>query len=100
MLWTLAALAVAWTVGFELLTCVFRFGIGLRSKVYANRYRRYTLGIRVHHAYFAAVVLPAAYGVPMEPWMRDILVAAAAGLVLSDLVHHFVVLPILTGEFE
>jgi hypothetical protein len=100
MFWTLVGLAAAWTVGFELLTCLFRFGLGLRSKVYANRYRRFTLGIRIHHAYFAAAVLPAAYAVPMEGWLRDILAAAAAGLVFSDLLHHFVVLPILTGEFE
>lgn len=100
MFWTLAALAAAWTAGFELLTCLFRFGLGLRSKVYANRYRRFTLGIRIHHAYFAAAVVPLALGVPMEAWLRDVLLAASAGLVFSDLLHHFVVLPIVTGEFD
>ncbi len=100
MAWTAAALVLGWTAGFELLTCVCRFGFGLRSKVYAERYRRYTLGVRVHHAYFAALVLPAALMVPMEAWLQRALVAAALGLVLSDLLHHFVVLPILTGEFE
>lgn len=100
MVWTAAVLVLVWTAGFELLTCVGRFGLGLRSKVWANRCKPYTLGIRVHHAYFAALVLPAALLMPMEAWIRDVLIAAAAGLVLSDLLHHFVVLPILTGEFE
>ena len=100
MLWSLALLVLAWTAGIELVTCVGRFGFGLRSKDWASRYRPFTLGVRVHHAYFAALVLPAALLAPVEIGLRDVLVAAAAGLVLSDLLHHFVVLPVLTGEIE
>jgi len=100
MTWTMAALVLAWTAGFELVTCVGRFGFGLRSRIWVDRYRPYTLGVRVHHAYFAAPVLPAALLVPMEGWLQAQFIAAAAGLVLSDLLHHFVVLPVLTGEMD
>jgi len=97
---TVAALVLGWTAGFELITCIGRFGFGLRSKGWAERCRPYTLGLRVHHAYFAVPVFPVALLASPEPWLQRTLVAAALGLVLSDLLHHFVVLPLFTGEFE
>ncbi len=98
MPWTLVALAAGWTLVFEALTCAGRFGLGLRSRVYAGLYLRYTFGVRVHHAYFAAPLLPAALLTPLEAGAREFAVAVALGLVFSDLLHHFIVLPLLTGE--
>jgi hypothetical protein len=97
---SLILLTLATTVAFEVLTCAGRFFLGLRSCEIAPRYKRYTLGVRIHHGYVGAVAMPPSFMVSSDPVFSPVLLAVAAGLVLSDLVHHFVVLPLITGEFD
>ncbi len=95
LLWTAGA-----TLAFEAITCLGRFGFGFRSREIAPLYKRCTFGVRIHHGYVGAAAVPPTFLVGMEPALQVALGAAAGGLILSDLLHHFVVLPILTGEFD
>ncbi len=97
---SLILLTLATTVVFEVLTCAGRFFLGLRSREIAPRYKRYTLGVRIHHGYVGAVAVPPSFLVSSDPVFSPIFLAVAGGLILSDLVHHFLVLPLTTGEFD
>jgi hypothetical protein len=96
----LILLTLATTVVFEVLTCAGRFFLGLRSCEIAPRYKRYTLGVRIHHGYVGAAAVPPSLLVSSDPVFSPIFLAVAGGLILSDLVHHFLVLPLTTGEFD
>ena len=89
----------ALTVAMELVTCFFRFGMKLRSTHDTAWLARFTLGIRIHHGYIGVlmvvVALMLAHGV-----FRTWLVRVGAALVLSDLVHHFLVLWPIVGSPE
>jgi hypothetical protein len=77
---------VFWTLAFELLTLVLRFGFSLEStRDTASTVGYLTSGVRVHHGYVGVY------------WERR-LAAVGGGLLASDLVHHFVVLWLLTGS--
>lgn len=96
MLWTTVLLTAAATLLFELVTCIGRFGFGIRSAQIAPKYRRYTFGVRIHHGYVGAFALPPAFAVSPDPLVQAALLAFAGGLILSDLLHHLVVLPLVT----
>lgn len=91
--------ALVLTVLLELVTCVLRFGWDLQSTQRTASIGRMTLGIRIHHSY------PGMLAILVACWLwnrfprasRWILVVGLA-LVLSDLVHHFIVLWIVTGD--
>lgn len=91
-----------WTVIFELVTLVLRFGFSLEStRDTASTVGLLTAGLRVHHSYLGMLLLPAAAWLPRRAaWLERRLAAIAAGLVLSDLVHHFVVLWLVTGSAQ
>ena len=84
--------------------CVGRFGLGVSMKEHEGTITRYTLGVRIHHGYVGAVVLLVVatgrlVGVPWKPWSRIVTVVAWS-LVLSDAIHHFLVLYLITGATE
>ena len=91
-----------WTVVFELVTLVLRFGFSLEStRDTASTVGLLTAGLRVHHSYLGMLLLPFAAWLPQRAaWLERRLAAIAAGLVLSDLVHHFVVLWLVTGSAQ
>lgn len=91
-----------WTVIFELATLVLRFGFSLEStRDTASTVGLLTAGLRVHHSYLGMLLLPVAAWLPRRAaWLERRLAAIAAGLVLSDLVHHFVVLWLVTGSAQ
>jgi hypothetical protein len=97
---TILAVALASTFIFEVFTCAGRFGFGFRSREIAPRYKRYTFGVRIHHGYVGAAAVPPAFLPVMAPPAQAVVLGLAAGLIVSDLIHHFVVLPILTGQFD
>ncbi len=82
------------TLALELLCCLFRFGFGFRSRELQRRLIR----IRIHHGYFGIVMVPALPFLP-ETWLGWA-VATAAALIVSDLIHHLVVLKLATGKFD
>jgi hypothetical protein len=83
---------VALTLGIELLCCLFRFVFRMRSREIQARW----LGVRIHHGYTGVALFPALFFLPSmwAAWIG----AVAVALVLSDLLHHFVVLPLATGQ--
>ncbi|MFM7036816.1 MAG: hypothetical protein ACKO2L_03760 [Planctomycetaceae bacterium] len=91
-----------WMAAFELVTLVLRFGFSLEStRDTASTVGLLTAGLRVHHSYVGMLLLPVAAWLPQRAaWLERRLAAIAAGLVLSDLVHHFVVLWLITGSAQ
>lgn len=100
MVWATVGVVLGATLAFEFLTCVGRFGLGFRSREIAPRYKKFTFGIRIHHGYVGAAVLPPGLLAEGSPLVQLALLGLAGGLILSDLLHHFVVLPLLTGQFD
>lgn len=77
-------LIVALTIFIEILTVLLRLVMKLQSKVWQADY------IRVHHGYIGMAVLLASFAFP------DLLLWEIGwALIISDLVHHYTVLPLL-----
>lgn len=86
-----AALAI------EAITCALRFGLGLQSSRDTSALARWTLGLRIHHGYVGVALLVAcAFSRPSR--LRDGLLVAGVALAASDLIHHFIVLWLVTGD--
>jgi hypothetical protein len=90
---------LAWTAGLtaaiEAVTLGLRFGGGVTAAEF-NRTAPWVL--QIHHMFWAVPVFAAALLVDGRPRLARGLWALAAALVVSDLVHHFVVLPLLVGN--
>ncbi|MAJ97310.1 MAG: hypothetical protein CMI56_01695 [Parcubacteria group bacterium] len=77
-------LIVALAIFFEILTVLFRLILKLQSKVVQKKF------IRIHHGYIGMAVLLASFAMP------DLLLWEIGwALIISDLVHHYTVLPLL-----
>ena len=89
-----------WAVFFEILTCVLRFGFALEStRDTASTIGRLTLGIRIHHSYIGIACIAVAFWLEQRfPRSSFHLLAIGLGLFISDMIHHFVVLWIITGN--
>jgi|SRR5688572_1859451 len=84
------------TIGFELLTLIVRFGTGV-SAVEFNETA--PLLLQIHHMFWSVpLFLLAPFTVRRLPRVTGAMVGTGAGFVLSDLIHHFIVLPILVGN--
>ena len=86
-------------VVIELITAVFRFGLGLESNQDTRFLAQWTLGWRIHHGYFGLIGLVLCCLVPTGR-RRTVLLIISIGLVVSDFMHHFLVLWLLTGSPE
>ncbi len=86
------------TLAFEGVTCLFRFGFGLQSTRDTTWLARFTFGIRIHHGYTGVLLVVVAL-CGDGTWCQWALRVGAA-LVLSDLIHHFLVLWPTQGHHE
>ena len=88
------------TALIEAVTVLFRFGLHLEStRDTASTVGRLTGGIRIHHGYIGLLaVLIAAAVFHRRPLPGRWLLVAGIALVLSDLVHHFLVLWPILGD--
>jgi len=88
------------TALIEIPTLMARFGLGLEStRDTAATLGKLTFGLRIHHGYIGLALLIAcrlANGLS-EVW-RHRLIVLGAGLLFSDLIHHFVFLWAITGS--
>ena len=76
---------VALTVLFEVITVLLRLGLKMESKVVQEEF------IRIHHGYIGMFLLLASFVFPINAlWI------VGWALILSDLVHHYTVLPLLS----
>ena len=75
---------------FEAITVLIRFGLKLSSKDIPLRNR-----IRIHHGYVGIVVM--IVGILIQAPLLAILGGA---MLISDLLHHFIVLYFVTGSTE
>lgn len=93
--WCLALTAV-----IELLCVILRFGFGAESTTAtASTVGVLTLGIRIHHGYLGALLIPIGLiwnrGTKSIGWFSLVI---GVSLLLSDLIHHFLVLWPITGS--
>ena len=87
------------TLAIELVCVVLRFGMGKDSTTAtASTIGVLTLGIRIHHGYIGALMIPLGIAIYDGPrsWGRLIFILGVA-LFVSDMVHHFLVLWPITG---
>ena len=88
-------------VVFELLTIWCRFSRGLVATQHTAVVGRFTRGIRIHHGYLGVFAGVGGFGsLPAFELAASLLFVLAIGLVLSDLVHHFLVLWPVTGSHQ
>jgi hypothetical protein len=79
----------------ELVTLYLRFGLGA-SAIEFNRTA--PLILQVHHMFWSIPLLLFAAICRRKPRTSSVLRGIAAGFVASDLLHHFVVLPLAVGN--
>jgi hypothetical protein len=83
----------------ELFTAWLRFGFGLASSQATAMLGKCTCGLRIHHGYLGLPILLAVWCLPAsQSGWRKLGVLIAIGLIVSDLVHHFLVLWPITGS--
>ena len=81
----------------EALTAALRFGLHLEStRDTANTIGTLTLGLRVHHGYIGVFLMLLGWCFPRG--IRHAVWIVGIGLIVSDLMHHFLVLWPITGS--
>lgn len=98
--WELWLGAAAVTVLFEAVTCAFRFGCGLTAREDLTWMRRWTRGLRLHHGYPGVAMVGVSFAGALSGPIESAVIIVGWGLLLSDAVHHFVVLPLTVGRTE
>ena len=90
------------TLVIEGVTILLRFGFGLKSsRTTASTIGKVTRGIRIHHGYIG---LPLIILAPITwsgwPNVSCWTLIVGISLLCSDLIHHFLVLRLITGDPE
>jgi len=88
-------------LAIEFFTIWCRFGLGLEATRDTAAIRVFTFGLRLHHGYIGVILaLIAWWFLRQDPGVRNIVLMISFGLVVSDLIHHFLVLWPVTGSPE
>ncbi len=87
---------LALAILIEALTVVLRFGFSLESTKDTAVIGNFTLGLRVHHGYIGLFLILLGWCFPLG--LRNALWIVGIGLLVSDLMHHFIVLWYFTGS--
>ena len=91
---------VVLSIAFEVITAILRFGFGLQATRDTTFISKITLGIRVHHGYVGVLILLISWTMVEPEHTHNLLLIIGGALVLSDLIHHFLVLWPITGNPE
>lgn len=97
------ALGLATALVMEALTLALRFGCGMKSSHHTCWIGRCTRGVRIHHGYPGLAIAPVGIALGLGVGTTALGAAIAIlgiGLLVSDLLHHFVALRLLTGDHE
>ena len=81
----------------EMITCVARFGFHMESTRDTAFLAPFTLGYRIHHGYIGVLILLALFFLSGKA-IRNLAIIIGLSLLMSDMVHHFIVLWIFTGS--
>ena len=81
----------------ELVTCYLRFGLHREAARDAAAIGALTFGLRIHHGYTGIALMILGLLLARGIVLRWLLIVGGA-LVVSDLVHHFLVLRLATGS--
>jgi len=87
----------ALTAIFEALAILFRFGFGMESTHETSALAAFTFGLRIHHGYLGVPMIIIGVVLSSRSFARWLKILGGA-LVLSDLIHHFLVLWPITGS--
>ncbi len=80
------------TLGIVAFTILGRAVFGSMKKHYPKR----LLKVRIHHGYMGLVLMAIGSGLGLEEWIFTL----GAALFLSDVLHHFLILPLWVGKTE
>lgn len=86
--------AASVTLVVEAVTLFLRFGSGMTA---AEFNQQAPLPLQLHHMFWSVPLLVVVPLVWRRPRLSGALLGIAMGLILSDLIHHLVVLPIAAG---
>jgi hypothetical protein len=92
--WTVAW-AVAVTILVEAVTLCLRFGY---QQTAAEFNKTAPLLLQIHHMFWSVPLLALLPFCWRRPTLSAALTGIAIGFIASDLVHHFVILPLLVGN--
>ena len=91
--------AIIWTVAItlvvEALTLYLRFG---RGETVTEFTKNAPLLLQIHHMFWSVPLLAVQPFVWRRPWISGVLLGIALGFVISDVLHHVVVLPLTVGN--
>jgi len=82
----------------ELFTVWLRFGLGLQATRDTSIMGALTCGIRIHHGYVGVLVILFAHVFARPAGLCNFLLMVGIALVVSDAVHHLLVLWPITGS--
>jgi hypothetical protein len=85
------------TVAFEAGTCFLRFGLDYQTSRDTAYLKAFTFGLRIHHGYIGLFMLLTLPLFRRDRWLWPWIFRIGMALVLSDLIHHFLVLWPVTG---
>lgn len=87
--------AVLTTLITEAITLYLRFG---RHQTAAEFNKTAPLVLQIHHMFWSVPLLALLPFIWRRPRLSGALLGIALGLILSDLIHHLIVLPLLVGN--
>jgi hypothetical protein len=91
---------VVWTIGVavlvEAVTIALRFGGGVNATEFNAAAP--PLLLQIHHMFWSIPLLAIVPFVWRRPKLSGRLLGISFGLILSDLTHHFIVLPLVVGN--
>ena len=87
------------TILFEAVTVLFRFGFNITIKKDFRWLGKLSFGYRLHHGYWGLALVMVSYLAFTGTAQEHGLILGWA-LFLSDIIHHFVVLQLFTGNHE
>ena len=90
IMWNIVIYIIILTIIIELITCLFRFGFKIKAKEFQKKHCKLYFGKRIHHAYFGPIFL--IISLFFNNFAQVILISLGISLILSDLIHHFIVL--------
>ena len=92
-------IVVAWTIVSTVLVEAITIYLRFRSGVRATEFNKTApLLLQIHHMFWSIPLLVVVWLVWRNVRLSGALLGIALGLILSDLLHHFVVLPLTVGN--